>query len=465
MSEFFMLLKRYALTQKRNVVLRDQQQTLTYQELWEAIQQNRKLASAKGLTKGMKAVFVLDSDLNWVIQFLTLVSLGVRVIPLSPEISAQELHRVQKELQPEFVIDHTGYRTIVSSPRPVLLEEPAWVTDEDEVLLHQTSGSTGSPRYCVRTLKGLTAEGISYRETLGLTAEDRLLNALPLHHSYALGMALMGALVSGSSLLLLPRFKPREYLAALQSEQTTVSLMVPVMGRLLVNLFNPEPVKLPELRVLMVGAGKISQAIFDEFYCRYGIWLSSNYGSTETGGVVSRLEPDGFPGAGKAMAGNEVMICDEEGRSLPPQTEGHVWVRTCGKLSHYWGESQEFAENEFFPMGDLGYIDEKGLLFLTGRVKSLINVGGKKVNPAYVEEILLGHPKVKDVAVVGVVRSSGEEMVKAVVVVDEEATSAELSAYCRGHLADHEQPTMISFVRKLPRNELGKLKKEELLSI
>lgn len=465
MSDFFMILERGAYTQEDKVALKDPQYKLTYGELWKTLKLYRRAVSVRGVKRGMIVCLMLESNLDWVVSFLVLISLGVRVIPIAPHVSAAELALMERQLKLDFQIDREWWMSLTTDVMPSGESEPIWVTEADEVLLQPTSGSTGIPKYCVRTFGSLRAEGMSYRETLSLGTEDVILNTLPLRHSYALGMVLMGGLVSGASLILLPRFLPREYIRRLQQEKVTVAPLVPVMAHYLVHLFQTEQVQLPDLRVLLVGAGKISKYTFQAFYQRYGIWLSSNYGSTETGGVVSRLEPGFYPGVGQAMADNRLEIRDDEGHVLPPYTEGHIWIQTLGKLKRYWGEEMEFAQDAFFPMGDLGYLDKDGVLFLTGRIKSMINVGGKKVNPSHVEEILIQHPQVIDAAVVGVPRSSGEEMVKAVMVVEGEVTSAEIRTYTRLHLADYEQPTLISFVRTLPKDELGKLKRGALISI
>ena len=464
MSDFFLLLEQGAHKYKSQVVLKDLDCKLTLPQLWESLKRYRGIIASKGITKGMTVCLKMESNLDWAVSFLSLISLGIRVLPVAPDISAPDMSQIKDYLKPDFEIDREKWISIISET-PQQDIEPVWAEDEDEVLLQPTSGSTGNPRYCIRTIAGLMAEGISYRKTLSLTHTDIILNPLPLHHSYSLGMALMGGLMSYSSIIFISRFSPRDFIKRLQRENVTVVPVVPVIARYLVNLYSPEPVDLPCLRIIMAGAGKIPPETFEAFYEKYGIHLASNYGSTEPGAVCSRLESELYPAVGKPMWGIEMEIRDEEGRSLPDSKEGQVWVKTPGRLKRYWGEKEQLSKDTFFPMGDLGYLTEEGALHITGRSKSMINVGGKKVNPSHVEEILLRHPKVKDAAVVGVPRSTGEEMVKAVVVAEEEIALTDLRMYIQQNLADYEKPTRIKFVKALPRNELGKVKSQELISI
>ncbi|HEX2926690.1 MAG TPA: fatty acid--CoA ligase family protein [Ruminiclostridium sp.] len=464
MSDFFRKLEQGADTLGSKVVLKDPDCKLTLRQLWDTVRRNRKILALKGIEKGMTVSFKMESNLDWAISFLSLISLGVRVLPVAPDISEQEMSQIKENLRPDYEIDKEEWTSIISET-PYKDIEPVWPEDEDEVLLQPTSGSTGNPRYCVRTIASLVAEGNSYKNTLGLAPDDIILNPLPLHHSYSLGMALMGGLVSYTSIIFVPRFSPRDFLKRLQQEKVTVTPVVPVIARYLVNLYSPGPVNLPCLRIVMAGAGKVPPDTYEAFYKKFGIWLSGNYGSTETGAVCSRLEPELYPAVGRPMWGMGVEIRDDEGRTLPISEEGHVWVKTPGKLKRYWGNNEQLDKDSFFPMGDLGYLNEAGALHITGRSKSMINVGGKKVNPSHVEEILLRHPKVKDAAVVGVPRSSGEEAVKAVVVAEGDIVLADLNAYIQQNLSDYEKPTRIKFVKALPRNELGKVKSQELISI
>lgn len=464
MYSFLSLFEQEAQADKSQVVIKDTDNEVTRSELWEKIKIYRRIAASKGISKGMMVCLKMESNLDWVQSFLTLISIGARVLPISPNTPATEVAEIEKIIQPDFYFNKEEWTSFIVGTPPKDFE-PLWAEADDEVLLQPTSGSTGLPRYCVRTLGSLISEGISYKNTLAISQKDVILSVLPIYHSYALGMVIMGGMMSGCSLIFIPKFSPRDFISRLQREKVTVAPIVPIIARCLAKLYTPEQVELTHLRTLLVGAGKIPKDIFKAFYDKYGIWLSSNYGSTETGAVCTRLEQEHYPSVGRPMFGIEVEIRDSNGYVLPTNTEGYIWVKTPGKLKRYWGEEQEFLEEAFLSMGDLGCLNENGTIQISGRSKSIINVGGKKVNPNRVEEILLRHPKVKDAAVIGITKSTGEEMVKAIVVVENDLALAELRAYTHQNLANYEEPTIISYARALPRNEIGKLKMDELILI
>lgn len=291
---------------------------------------------------------------------------------------------------------------------------------------------------------------------------ERILSAAPLYHSYALGAALIAALVSGGCLYTVDRFVPRKILELIQQYKINIAVMVPMMARAICNTFSAEQYDLSSIRVALVGAGQITEELYVQFKQRFGITLSSNYGSTETGGIVSRLEPLPFTSIGKPMCGVEIKIYGDCGEPVSAGQEGELWVRCGGMFKGYLGENSAIFDSEgFFPMGDIVLQDKDGYLYIKGRKKLLVNIGGKKVNPYEVEEVLRGYPGVKECAVVGAKRANMEEYIKAVIV-GEGIEEIALRNYCAQILSRHKIPSIIIFRDSIPKNRLGKINREEL---
>lgn len=460
----FARIREHAENQPEKIALKDEQHQITYQQLWKKISSNRQLAYQCGFSAGKRVVLGASQDIFWLIDFLSLGSLGVSVIPVAPNVSLRVLEQISTDLRPELILTDVNRHTVFgSSSETDDLPTPDWATGESEILYQPTSGSTGLPKYSIRTLGQLTAEAISYQRTLEINSDDVLVNPLPFYHSYALGFAGITSMLAGSTLVITSPFVPRKYLNVLEREKATISLLVPVMARTLGKVYLPEPVDLSNLRIWLVGAGKITDEMEQAIHAKFGTSLCSNYGSTETGGIVSRLERQNLKSVGRPMSGVELEIRDREGQSVPLGTEGFIWVRIPAMLSRYWCEEAIFDRRGFFKMGDLGYLDEAGYVYLVGREKAMINIGGKKVNPLELEEFFLQHPKIKDVAVFGIERPNGEEMIKAVIVGEGDLLVEEIRGYAQANLENHQVPTIISIVPHLPRNELGKILKDELL--
>ena len=331
-------------------------------------------------------------------------------------------------------------------------------------ILHMTSGSTGKAKFCIRTIDNLTSEGLAFRTKLETSSIDKVLGVPPLYHSYALGAALMTALVSGSCLYTLDKFVPREVLRIVEEDRITILILVPIMAKLLCSTYTSSKSNLCSLRIALVGAGAITVDIYNSFLSKFGISLQCNYGSTETGGIVTRLKPEPRMSIGKPMEGVQIKIICENGTYVSENMEGELWVKCSSMLSGYYGiQSKCIDDDGYFPMGDIVVMDERGYLYLKGRKKNIINVGGKKVNPYEVEEVLRKIPGMKECVVIGFKKANGEEAVKAIVV-SEMLTEYTIRKYCISVLSDFKVPSIIEFQNRLPRNELGKIRRKDLVT-
>lgn len=454
-------LVQYAHTTPDAIALQDsKKQVITYKELLVYIINYSNYLSENLCSQGSVVVLKVTRQQDWIIAFLSLLALGCWIVPISDKLSPYELEAVIETTNAKAVLDDDNptWEIVKENQSPIhfSLSHPCGI-------LHMTSGSTGKPKYCIRSIESLTSEAQSFITTFAITSLDIVLSVPPLYHSFALGAALMTTLTAGACLYNIDRFVPREVLRILTEESITILLLVPIIAKMLCDTYTPWEADLSLVRIALTGAGAISEELYSSFRNKFGICLQANYGSTETGGVISRIEPEPRQSIGKVMAGVEFKIITEEGNKADVMEVGELWIRCCGMLKGYYGTYETGIDSEgYFPMGDMVNMDTEGFLYIKGRKKSIIKVGGEKVDPFEVEEVLKQIPGMKECIVVGIRKSNDEERVKAVVVC-EGLTEDLIRKHCTQKLTDYKIPAVIEFRKKLPRNELGKIKREDLM--
>jgi long-chain acyl-CoA synthetase len=233
------------------------------------------------------------------------------------------------------------------------------------------------------------------------------------------------------------------------------------------------------LRAIVYGASPISRDVLVRAIDRFGCDFYQAYGLTETTGAVVMLpaadhDPDGphperLQAAGLAMPGVELRIADPvTSAPVPAGAVGELWIRSSQVMAGYWNQPHETAHaitpDGWFRSGDAGYLDDDGYFFISDRVKDMIISGGENIYPAEVEHVLMEHPDVADVAVIGVPDDRWGETVKALVVrtPGTTTTEADLIAFTRDRLAGYKCPTSVDWIDVLPRNPSGKVLKRDL---
>ena len=337
-----------------------------------------------------------------------------------------------------------------------------------------TSGTTGRPKGVYRRSQPPARLGAPVLKAAALDGArgDRVLCTGPLYHAAPLAFNLAVPLLAGVPVILMDRFDSEETLRLIETERITHTHMVPTMFHRLLAL--PEEVRsrwdCSSLRFVLHGAAPcpvhVKQALIDW----WGPIVYEYYAATEGGGTfIDSEEWLRKPGSvGRPVEGENLVVLDDDGAELAPDCVGTVYIRApqSGRFE-YFGDAEKTGRayrGDHFTLGDMGYFDSEGYLFLTGRSAEVIISGGVNIYPAEVDAVLLMHPAVADAATIGVPDDEWGESVRAVVQLEEGVgpspeLAAELRNHCRERLAHYKCPRSIDFAADLPRMPSGKIQR------
>ncbi|MEV5408073.1 acyl-CoA synthetase [Thermopolyspora sp. NPDC052614] len=346
--------------------------------------------------------------------------------------------------------------------------------------MHYTSGTTGRPKGVRRALTGLDPDDAAELATMllalfGMTP-GRSNTHLVTSPSYHTAVTQFGgsALHYGHTLVYMDRFDPEETLRLCERHRVTNSHMVPTHFKRLLAL--PEEVKrrydLSSLRWMIHAAAPCPIPVKRAMLDWWGDVIYEYYAATEGGGTLATPEDwRKHPGTvGKAWPITELLIVDDDGEPVPTGTPGTIYMKMAGLTFEYKGDPDKTAANrlrDFFTVGDIGYLDAEGFLYLCDRKADMIISGGANIYPAEIENEIMVHPKVADVAVFGIPDEDWGEQIKAVVepapgVAPGPELEREILASLDGRLARMKWPKSIDFIETMPREPNGKLLKRKL---
>ena len=472
----------------------------TYGALREQVAHVRGGLAALGVTKGDRVALLCSNGRFFVDLYLAALGLGAVTVPLNPTSPAPEIERevltvgakvVVVEPQAASAWAHIN-RAHVPSVQHVVATEPGTVDgadstfddllgaqqvqsidvdDDDLAALIFTSGTAGSPRAAMLSHGNLLSNLEQGRSTDGIREDDVVFGVLPMFHIFGLNVVLGLTLARGATVILVQRFDPFTALETITDRGVTVIPGAPPLW-LAFSHFDGIPANsFATVRLALTGAAKMPEEATRHLQERFGIVLREGYGLTEASPVVTSsagLTPK-IGSVGKVLDGIQVRLVDENGDDALADDSGEIWVKGPNVFKGYLNEPEATARvltsDGWLRTGDIAVVDDEGFLYLVDRAKDLVIVSGFNVYPAEVEEVLMEHPDVQEVGVVGVPHPHTGEAVKAFVVLRPGATAHEdtLISWCLDNLARYKCPAKILFVDELPRNVSGKLLRRSLV--
>lgn len=319
-------------------------------------------------------------------------------------------------------------------------------------LLLLSSGSTAKPKIVVRSVASVNAVCDQMVRAIGFTPADQVLATVPLCHSYGIEHGLLAPVYAGATTHLCRGLDWPTLLGELSAQHITVLPGVPSMFEMLTELGSGADA-LPNLRAAYSAGGPLPVAVAQRFEKRFGVAVTQLYGATEIGSVTyadPRLPRFNPASVGLPMLGVQIKI------------DGQVWVSAPSMLDGYLGVPGSPITDGFYPTGDIGEIDPAGNLCITGRINLLLEIGGKKVNPLEVEEVLRQHPAVADCVVAPVRQSETILRLKAIVTPRDPSAPPQiidLRKFARQRLASYKVPRLYEVRDSLPRTAAGKIQR------
>ena len=350
---------------------------------------------------------------------------------------------------------------------------------EDIVLLQYTGGTTGLPKGAMLTHANLSInlqQAVAWDLALE-PGKGQIISVLPLFHIYALALVMNVCTALGGSVVLLPRYDPKEMLDVIRRYKIQFLPVVPTIMTGLINEPSRRPDDLKSVQICMSGGAPLPLELGTEFLKLISApSIRQGYGLTETSplAVANPVEGSDDPATvGLPLPDTEVIITNKSDptKILPVGETGEICIKGPQVMKGYWQNQEatdEVIVDERLRTGDVGYLNEDGNLFIIDRMKDMILVGGINVFPRVIEEALFEHPDVSEATVIGVHDDYAGERPKAFVVLNDDAQSLVdeefLLEYLKGVIGKHEIPREIEFRDELPKTPVGKLSKKELIA-
>jgi acyl-CoA synthetase (AMP-forming)/AMP-acid ligase II len=496
METVFELIRTSAANASDDPALLDvEARVMTWGQLEKQVRSLGTELRGRGVNSGDRIALVLPDGPMMAVAFLA-VSSACACAPLNPNYKERDFDFYIGDLKPKAVILPAGASSPVEAVAaahgiPVwrmgcetagetfscLLEgenrasgEPVEASDpEDIALILHTSGTTSRPKMVPLSQRNLATSARNIVDTLGLTAADRGLVIMPLFHIHGLIGALLSSVRAGASIICTPGFDGEQFFKWARDLKATWYSAVPTMHQAILSRARefPQETEGVHFRLIRSSSASLPPKVFADLEAQWQAPVIESYGMTEaTHQMTSNPMPPARqkPGSVGLPAGPEVAVVDTDGKPLPAGQTGAIVIRggnVTGGYANNEEANKEAFVNGWFHTGDQGYFDEDGYLFLTGRLKEMVNRGGENIAPREVDEALLEHPAVAQATAFAVPHESlGEDLAAAVVLrPGQSVEESELRNFIAEKVADFKVPSRIVFVDQIPKGPTGKLQR------
>lgn len=480
----------------------DSKKTLNYAQAWDYTGVIAAHIQSNGIKKGDRVAILAKNSVDNLCVFLACARIGAVVVGLNYRLVPAEVEFIasnadvkmlffDKEfdsLRGEYLRATTCICMDSDEAAPQLenwLQSPATLTEVeingDDILFQMyTSGTTGLPKGVLVNHYNVLANAYQAPMTTGKGSRvgERSLVIAPTFHAVGLVGSLLGV-IYGGSMIIHSDYDPVGMIETIAKEHISVVAVIPVMLQFsLAMVPNIKDYDFSELHTINYGASPISESLLKECMDAFGCDFVQGYGQTESTMALTFLtaedhnkalagRPELLRSCGRAVFGTDIKIVGDEGQELPLGEIGEIVAKGPQIMQGYWKNPEATAKtvvDGWLHTGDAGRMDEEGYIFIQDRLKDMIISGGENIYPAEIENLLMSHEYIQDVAVIGVPDQKWGEIPLAVMVNGghPELSAEELTEFCRGKLAGYKIPRKVEYIEALPRNPTGKVLKKDI---
>ena len=473
---------------KNNFLKTSNQEKYSYNEVIIKTNLYSTVLKELGLKKGQRLLIQTNKNIETIWIYLATLKLGAIYVPINVSYTSSELEYFINDSEPKiFVTDNfkkiieitNKYPEIyifdLKNEKKLIFNKTFNVNDEitncnnnDTAAILYTSGTTGKPKGAMISNQNLISNCLSLIDLWQISEKDVLLHILPIYHTHGLFVALNTLMMSGGSIKFFEKFDENDLIKSFN--EGTIMMGVPTHYIRLLNYIKSN-IDIKNFRLFISGSAPLSSNVHNEFFKKTGFKILERYGMTETNMLTSN------PYNGERKAGTvglplpnvEIRIRDlKTNKIVSKRKNGIIEVRGPNVFKSYWKKEveakKEFTEDNFFITGDLGFFDEDGYLNISGRDKDLIISGGLNVYPAEIEKVIDEFDEIKESAVIGLPHEDFGEGVTALITLKKNINIEVdyLKSQMKKKLAGFKIPQQFIILNELPKNVMGKVKKNEL---
>lgn len=443
----------------------------------------------QGISKGDRVALLSPNHISYFDLLFACMKIGAVLVPLNWRLSPEELEQIMDDCTPKMLFYHDSFSelsTQIFHSKKVNVSIPEYeslisvrlhpipivsMPVTDPLVIMYTGGTTGKAKGVVLSHRSIFANAANTVLSWNLTSNDVTPTFLPMFHTGGLNSLTLPVLQIGGKVVIIDKFEPNQAIDVLNDEGCTVCLMVPTMYQSIIPLEEFQKNTFPSMHTFISGGAPCPHTVYESFD-RKGLAFKEGYGLTEAGPNNFYIDPKESKkkvgSVGKEMMWNSIKIVDDNYLDVADNVIGEILLRGPHLFDYYW-ENEKATNDAFidgwFKTGDFGKKDSDGYFYIVGRKKEMIISGGENVYPTEIENVLINHPSVSEVCIIGIPDEKWGEMVCAVVVGSNGFTDEnELKQHCKSRLGHYKVPKKFFFINELPKTPVGKIDKKQLIS-
>ena len=484
-----MNIAQHILKNKTIKIIADDNTVVNYQTLKDLVSNNSQVLCQNNIKKNDNIAIILNNSIDFVVSFFSIINIGVSA-PLNPNYTESEFAFYFKDLKPKIIICNfdDNHPSIICAKKNrikiIKIENLNFIDKQkkkrqlkkikpsnknDTALILHTSGTTSKPKMVPLTHNNLLNSALNIAKTIKLSKKDKNIILMPSFHIHGIVASILAPLVSGGKIVVLPKFNALSFFKSLEKHSPTWFTGVPTMLQAILDRAsrNLKVISNSKLKFIRSSSASLPTSTLIAIEEVFKIPVIESYGMTEASHqMTSNLLPPKKRKVGSVGVpiGIKVKIVDNNFKNLKPNEEGEILIKGKSILKKYIA-SQEINKGSFvkgwFRTGDLGYFDKDGYLFISGRIKEIINRGGEKISPKEVDEVFTSHKKVNKAVSFTVKHPKlGEDIALAVVLNKSiKCTENELKEFAKNKLTNFKIPKQIFFLKEIPLGATGKIQR------